>query len=63
MSIVHLPGLRRALRNDVNSSLRIKPRRLSEVKSFGEGLHKSRDADLVDHFRQLPGAGGTHEAA
>ncbi len=43
--------------------MRIKSSDLCKAKAFSEGLHKSGNANLVDHLRQLPGAGWTHEAA
>ena len=33
------------------------------MDTFGKTLDQARDADLVDHFRQLPGSGRPHETA
>src|SRR5271166_1014389 len=58
VAIVHLPRLRRPFRDDVDHELLVEPGLLRETKPFGQGLHESRDADLVDHLRQLAGADG-----
>ena len=36
---------------------------LREMKTFRQTLHEAGDADLVDHFRELAGAGGAHQPA
>src|SRR4029453_12639900 len=33
------------------------------MNAFGQSLHQSGDADLVDHFRELAGPGGTEKPA
>ena len=34
-----------------------------QMQPFGEALDEAGDADLIDHFRQLPGTGRAHQAA
>ena len=57
--VVHLPGLRRALRDRLEHAARVEARVLGEAQALGERFEQARDADLVHHLRELPGAGGS----
>src|SRR5206468_2383861 len=42
-------------------TLDIETRASGEIDSLGKGLQQSRDADLIDHFGELPGAGSAKQ--
>ena len=52
-TVLHLPRLRRALRDDSDELFHVQSGTLREVDPFGEPLHDADDADLVDHLGEL----------
>src|SRR6516162_2805037 len=55
-AVIHLPGSGRAFRDHLEHGLDVELRTLGEMNALGEALDQARDADLVDHLGQLPGA-------
>src|SRR5665213_2284244 len=56
VAVLHLPGLRRALGDGVDHRLDVETGLLGEMNALGKPFDEASDADLIDHFRQLPGA-------
>src|SRR5262249_52771302 len=63
VAVVHLPGLRRPLANDLNGGIWIKSGAPGEMKAFGKALQKPGNADLIDHFGNLAASSRTHQPA
>ena len=59
-AVVHLPGLRRALADDIQHLPHVQTGHFTEVDGLGQPLHQAGDADLVDHLGQLSGAHIAH---
>src|SRR5215468_11430062 len=62
-AVVHLPGLRGALRDDLDQLRAIEPGLLREVHALREALQQPGDADLVNHLGQLTRADRAHQHA
>ncbi len=60
-AVLHLPRLRRALRDHVEHEVRVEAGLLRERDAFGEPLHEAGDADLVHHLGELSRARGTQQ--
>ena len=58
VAVLHLPGLRGALRDHLDHRQRVEARGLREVEALGEALEHAGDADLVHHLRELAAPGG-----
>ena len=55
-----MPGLGRALADDIQHLLHVQAGYLAKVDGLGQPLHQAGDADLVDHLGQLSGAHVAH---
>ena len=63
MAVLHLPALRRPLRNHVDYGLDVHTGLLAEMHRFRQSLHHASDAYLVHHLGQLPRSGLTEQSA
>ncbi len=59
-AIVHLPGLRRPLRDCLHHCGEIEIGVLGEGDGFRQALQQSGDGDLIDHLGELARAGRPH---
>ena len=60
-AILHLPGLRRAFRDDRDDFLDVQLVALGECDRFGQTLGDADDADLVHHLGELARAGAADQ--
>jgi hypothetical protein len=56
-AVVHLPRLRRALRDHADDFLEVQVVAPGEGDAFGERLRDADDAELIHHLGELTGAG------
>jgi hypothetical protein len=52
--VIELPALRGAFANHVEHQIHVQPGMLAKGHGLGQALHQPGNANLVDHFGQLP---------
>ena len=62
VAVDHLPRSGGTALNDINHRFAVQSGLLREQHRFGQALHQSRDADLVNHLGQLARTHVTHPA-
>ncbi len=60
-AVLHLPGLGRALGDGGEHLVHVEAGLQAEVERLGQPLNDPRDAELIDHLGELPGARGADQ--